>query len=290
MEFLVEEGIMDQSVWLDTLTRNFRYIFEQITGYLPQLIAAIVVIIIGWLIAKLVRMLSVRLTGGLDQVWHRLTLRSGLVQLNVRHPPAKVIGEILFWLTILFFIVAAADILELNIFVKWLSELVEYFPSLVAGALIILAGLIIGSLTRDLVEAAATTARISQSQLLGKTVYVTILTLAIMIGINQVGIDTSLLLIILTTILAMTLGGLALAFALGARNHVANIIAARELRHHYRPGDTIHLREITGKIIDITVTKIIVDSGAAKVMIPARLFDEEVSTLAVHSSDRDESK
>jgi small-conductance mechanosensitive channel len=235
-------------------------------------------------------MLSVRLTGGLDQLWHRLTARSGLIQLNVRHPPAKVIGEILFWLTILFFIVAAADILELNIFVKWLSELVEYFPSLVAGALIILAGLIIGSLARDLVEAAATTARISQSQLLGKTVYVTILTLAIMIGINQIGIDTTLLLVMVTTILAMTLGGLALAFAMGSRNHVANIIAARELRHHYRPGDTVHISEITGKIIDITGSKIIVDSGTEKVMIPARLFDKEISTLAVHSGRLDESK
>jgi len=281
---------MENSVWLDTLTRNSTFIFEQVVGFLPQLFTAVVVVIVGWLIAKLVRMLSIRLAGGIDRFWHKVILRSGLEHLNVRHPPAKIIGEILFWLTILFFVVAAADILDLDIFVKWLSGLVEYFPSLVAGSLIILAGIISGAIARDLVEAAATTAGISQAHLLGRTVNITILTIAVMIGIDQIGIDTTLLFIIAAIILAMTLGGLALAFALGAKDHVANIIAARELRHHYRPGDTVQLRESSGKIIEITTTKIIVDSGAAKIMIPARLFDEEISVLAIHGDVKDENK
>ena len=281
---------MEKSVWLESLTRNFKFVFEQLTAYLPQLIAAVVVIIAGWLIAKLVRALSMRLAGGLDQLWHRVILRSGLQQLNVRHPPARIIGEILFWLTILFFIVAAADILQLDIFVKWLSDLVEYFPSLLAGGLIVLAGIIIGAITRDLVEAAATTAGISQSQLLGKTVYVAILTIAIMIGINQIGIDTTLLFIIAAIILAMTLGGLALAFALGVRCHVANIIAARELRNHYRPGDTVQIRQDVGKILEITMTKVILDNGRERLMVPARLFDEEISGLAVQGGVKDENK
>lgn len=281
---------MEKSVWLESLTRNFKIVFEQITAYLPQLIAAVVVIIAGWLIAKLVRTLSIRLAGGLDQIWHRVILRSGLERLTVRHPPARIIGETLFWLTILFFIVAAADILQLDIFVKWLSDLVEYFPSLLAGALIVLAGIIIGAITRDLVEAAATTAGISQSQLLGKTVYITILAIAIIIGINQIGIDTTLLFVLAAIILAMTLGGLALAFALGVRSHVANIIAARELRHHYRLGDSILIRQTTGKIIEITMTKVIIDTGKERLMIPAGLFDEEMSGLAVQDGVKDENQ
>lgn len=279
---------MENSVWLDTLTRNSRYILEQITGFVPQLISAVVVLIVGWLIAKLVRMVSMRLASGIDQLWQKVILRSGLEHLHVRHPPAKIIGEILFWLTILFFVVAAADVLDLDIFVKWLSGLVEYFPSFIAGALIVLAGIIAGAILRDLVEATATTAGISQAHMLGRTVYFTILSIAIMIGIDQIGIDTTLLFIIAAIMLAMTLGGLALAFALGAKDHVANIIAARELRHHYRPGDTVQLRQSSGKIIEITTTKIIVDSGTAKIMIPARLFDEEISVLALHGDNKGE--
>lgn len=279
---------MENPLWFDTLVRNSKYILDQIIGYLPQLIIAVAVVIVGWLVAKLVRTISVRLTGDLDQIWHKAIVHIGLDQLKVRHPPAKIIGEILFWLTMLFFVVAAADILKLDIFIEWLSDIAVYFPSILAGALIILVGVILAAIMRDLVEAAATTAGISQSHLLGRTIYIVILTISIVIGIDQVGIDTTFLFIIAAIILGATLGGLALAFALGAKAHVANILAARELRNHYRVGDTINLGQTTGKIIEITVTKILIDSGTGRIMIPARLFDEEMSALTLPGGEKNE--
>lgn len=270
---------MTYSSLLDTLIAGLSNAGTKIIMYIPRLLTAAIVLLIGWLIARLLKAIIVRLVRGLDNLWRKFIVRKELAEVQNRYPPTKVIGEISFWLIILFFASMAADILGLTAFVSWISQVVSFFPLLIAGLVIIVAGIILSSLVRDLVASAASSAGAAQAELLGRITQVIILITATVIGVDQVGIDITFLSIIAAILLSTTLGAVAIAFGIGAKKHVENIISGHNVRRRYRFGDTIRIRDIEGKIVKIGSTGIVIDTADGQVSVPASMFDAETAVL-----------
>lgn len=264
---------------MEGLALAFQSVANQVLEYLPRIGAAILVLIIGWFIARLIRSVIVKAIGQLDLFWQRFINKQGLAQMQPRHPPARIVGELVFWLLILVFVTLATEILGLSIVGEWLAELVKFLPLAVAGILIVLVGYVLSSLARDLVNSTATSVGLARADLLGRAVQIVILFTAVVIGVGQIGIDVAFLIMIAGIVLAAMLGGLALAFGLGARTHVSNVIAANQLRGLYQVGDRIRVGEFEGRIIDISVSRIILETENGTVDIPAKIFDEQVTVI-----------
>ncbi|MDH5377563.1 MAG: hypothetical protein OEX00_04500, partial [Gammaproteobacteria bacterium] len=232
----------DSAPTLDGMTRAVQSISTQAMEYLPKVFLAIVVILIGWLVARLLRSLVVHAVGSLDQLWQRFTSKDGLEYLHQpRRSPTRIIGEFVFWLVLLIFTAVSVEILGLGYFGIWLKEILAYLPLAIGGLLIILFGFVLSSLARQLVTTAAETSGISHGDLLGRSAQLVILLIAIIIGIDQIGFDIVFLSVVAGIILATILGGIALALGLGARTHVSNMIAANQLRTHYQVGDRVRI-------------------------------------------------
>ena len=269
---------------LDALTAAFQNITTQILEYLPRVATAVLIIVFGWLLARLLRLLVVRAIGRLDQLWQRLISKRGLVHLQPRHPPARIVGELLFWILMLIVVTLATEILGLDVFGIWLKKLVSYLPLAAAGLLIVLVGFIVSSLVRDLVTSALASAGLSHGELLGRTTQVIILFITIIIGMDQIGIDIAFLSVVVSIILGTMFGGIALAFGLGARTHVSNIIAANQLQQIYQVGDRVRIDDIDGRIRDITVSRVIIETETGSVDVPAKLFDEQITIITEKGS------
>ena len=164
-------------------------ISAQVMGFLPRIATAVLILTLGWLFARLLRLLVMRAIGRLDLLWQRLISKRGLEYLQPRHPPTRIVGELVFWLMMLIFITLATEILGLGIFGTWLNKIVTYLPLAAAGLLIVLVGFVVSSLARDLLTSAAASAGLSHGDLLGRTAQIIILFTAIIIGIDQIGID-----------------------------------------------------------------------------------------------------
>jgi small-conductance mechanosensitive channel len=272
---------VNESPVTQQLTEGWWAIVEPIAAYLPRVLAAAAVLVAGWLLARLLRAATVRLVTGIDRLWHVVVLRSRLEQLQPRHPPARIVGELVFWLTILFVVTSAADILGMGVFVNWLSAIVAYLPVLAAGLLIVLAGFVLSSLARDLVSSAASSAGIVQGDLLGRVVQGLVLLTAVVVGVDQMGVDVDFLATIAAVAVGALLGGGALAFGLGARSLAANVIAAQQIRKQYRVGDRVRVRELEGGILEIGTANVVLDTGDGRVTVPAAIFNEEISVLTV---------
>lgn len=271
----------DQVADIKGLMAGLQAMSVQIVDYLPRVLMALIVLVIGWLVARLMRYLVIKAIGRLDQVWQRLIHKRGLEPIGVehRHPPTRIIGMLTFWLLLLIFITMAAEILGLNIFSLWLVQIFAYLPLAAAGIFIVLIGYVISSLARDLMLSAALSAGLAHGDLLARTTQIMILFIAVILGIDQVGIDIMFVTVIAGIILATLLGGIAIAFGLGSRVHVSNIIAANEVKNIYRIGDKIRIGDTVGKIVDITVAQIVVETEEGISSIPARLFDEQETVL-----------
>ena len=273
---------------LQAFADSFTALLAQAGAYLPRILAAVAVLVAGWLVAKALRALSVRLVHVLDRLWHRLVLRTGSDSLQGRHPPTHVVGELVFWLVLLFFLTGATQVLGLTVFTSWLARVAAYIPVLVAGLLILLAGFVIGSLARDVVAAAAASAGLTQGDLLGRLAQALILVAAGMVGADQAGIDVGFLTLLFGVALGALLGGLALAFGLGARDHVAHLLAARQARRLYRVGDRLRIGESEGRILELGPTMLVLETGRGRAVVPARLLAEQASYQALEDGESDE--
>lgn len=275
---------MDMGHLVTSFSDTFAAVGEQVINFLPRILAALLVMLLGWLTGRLVRAISTHFIKGLDQMWGRLVSRTGLDQAYLHLVSAKLIGDILFWFIILVSIFGAAQILFLGAFTQWVSGAVSYLPSMLAGILIIILGVALSRLLRSLVEAAAVTAHISQAQLLGRSVQILMVTVSIIVGVTQLGIDVSFITTVTAIALAAIFGSIGLAFGLGARNHVSNLVTMQQLRKIFKVGDEIRLEQIDGRILEFTQTMVILETRDGNACVPAALFMEKIA-IARHRTD-----
>ena len=219
---------MDEvSLWFQEASQAASRIFGQLVEFLPNLLGAILLLIVGWLIARALRSAGVRLANWLNGVIDRRFGPERARHLRISNTGVKLLGNIIFWVIVLLFVTAATRVLGLEAFSAWLNRVVVYLPTLLAGGLIILVGLLISTLGRDLTAATVASAGIAHAELFGRGVQAAILVTALVLGINQIGIDVTLLVTVIAILVAAAAGSLSLAFALGARSFVSNLIGSR---------------------------------------------------------------
>ena len=271
--------------WGATFGLGIAQMLTRLLNFLPSLLGAIALLLIGWVSARLLRKLAIRLSLGLDHMMDRLHRRSGLTRARVPSASAQIIGSVVFWVVMLVFLTAATQLLGLAVFSTWLTRVVEYLPTLIAGGLIVLAGFVVSTLAKDMVVAAAPVAE-NQRLLLGRIVQGIILASATVIGAQQIGIDVTFLVIIAAVIAVTLFGGVALAVSLGARSFVSNLIGAHYLRQNYQIGQTVRVGEHQGKILDLTPTVLVLETPDGRVTVPAKVFNEHPIVLLIGDDAR----
>ncbi len=243
----------------------------------PKLILGLIVLFLGYLLARLVQSMVSRFIAYLDRTINK-NLSMSQLQVNLSSS-RSFIAKAFFWIIIFFFITLFTEILGLPVITSWLAGLGEYFPKLLAGLVVIFFGIIFSRLASDLVKSRSFKSGIYSSALLGRIIRYIILVIAIVIAINQVGIDISFLTSLTYILLASLLLGAALAFGIGAKVSVSNILASYYISRTYSEGNLIRIGEHEGRIVKITSTSVFLESESGQVIIPAKDFNEQKSVL-----------
>lgn len=280
---------MNAQDWATQLSDAIGRVALKVLEYLPSIFGALALLLIGWLIASLLRAALTKLTESILTRLSRQRLASNrAVQSATRHSrtwqttPA-VVGGIVFWTVLLFFLAAAVEALGLSAVSNVVSQITAYLPHVLAGVLILLVGLWVGEFVRLLLSRAAANAQLVYGDLLARFAQVLIVLVMAIIAIEELGVDSKVLVTILAIVFATTFGAAALAFGLGAQGAVSNIIAARYARRAYTPGDVVRIGEFEGPIIEITETSVMLDTRNGRVLVPARHFTEDTSVLVSRS-------
>jgi len=189
--------------------------------------------------------------------------------------PRTVIQRIVYYATLTFFLLLAIRILDIAAVSQGLDLVLGYLPQILIGGIIIVAGYLLGILTHSLVFNFQQPA---QGELLPRLAQAVVVITAVMTGLEQMSVDITFLTYMIVILMAALLGGLSLAFALGSRQIVANLLSRRDLER-YRVGDAIRVGEIEGTIIDFTRTGVVLESTEGTVTVPAVRFLESEVTL-----------
>jgi len=271
-------GIHDLVLWLQ----------RWLPPELARTAVAAGIIVLGYVLATAVRFAVVRVfrrvSARLLLMTQRASERAGLpaapeATARAEATAVAVAGRIAFWVVFALFLGAASTLLGFPILSEWLASLAEYLPHVLAAAAIVLLGILSGLLLRVTVTAAATSAEFLYAQALGRAAQVAVVALAIVIAIEELGIEVTFLVVVAATVLGATLGGAALAFGLGARGSVSNLLASHYLSKWYRVGHVVRIGAHEGRVAEILPSAVVLHTAAGKVYVPAGEFARTASLL-----------
>jgi hypothetical protein len=261
---------------------GFSQVALQLLAFAPVMASAALLLLVGWLLARLARYLASRGIGAvLTRLGARPSLRGAIVSSGVSGQAPAVIGGFVYWLVLLFFLAAALETLGLPVVTGALNRLAYYLPNVLAALVVIFGGVILGGLVRGLVSRTAASAGVDFGSAVGRLAQWTVVLVAVVVALEQVGIEAQVLIVIVGIVLGTTLAGAALAFGLGARTAVSSIIASYYVAQAYRIGQLVRIGSIEGKIVQTTPTAVFLDTPQGRVLVPAKQFNEEVSVLVL---------
>ncbi len=270
---------MDKNKIIDDLFRILNHFKESVFAFLPQLVGALFILLLGVLVAHFVRALVVRFIHQLPRLIPNQKIRASFKTYIDQKPITQVLGGVLYWILILFFLTVATETLGLPVVTTWLSGLVGYMPKILSAILIGIAGVAGGALLRDFTRSAVQSAGMAYGTFLGKVVQFAVLLVTLLIGVDLIGIDIGLLESLVMIAIGSLFLGAALSFGLGAQSSVKNILAAYYLQKAYKIGDRIRIENREGRIVDITPLAVILESEEGRIYIPAQQFNQATSIL-----------
>ena len=267
----------------DAVTSSGAAIMDAVVTYLPSIVGALLLLLAGWVIARLLRAITIRSVLLLDTLLSRMIKTAGVERLRMARS-STVLGAIVFWVVLLFFVTAATHVLGLQSFTQWLARLLDYLPTLAAGVLIVVAGYILSRFLADLVQATAVRLSPQQRTALARITQGVVLVAAVLVGADQIGIKVTFIAIFAAAIAAAAVGGVTIAVSLGARDYVSNLIGAHYMRQAFEVGQRIRVAGHEGRILEVTVTSVILETEDGRVALPARVYHEQPIVLLARST------
>jgi len=205
---LAQQGVMDPllAAWGD------------IVRYFPSILGAIVILLIGVLIAKSVEQLIAKGLKriGFDKFADQIQLSSTLARGGIRQKLSEIIGALTYWVIMLAFITAGLNALDLPVAAELVQKVVLFLPKVVEALFILILGVFAAAFLSTTVREAANNAGILQSNLLGQFVQTAVVIVATVEAMKQIGIQfVDQVFLLFFASLALAAG---IAFGLGCKD------------------------------------------------------------------------
>src|SRR5258708_7067982 len=210
---------------VNMLLESIREALHQIGAFLPRLLLAIVILIIGWIFAKAVRFAIVKALRAIN--FRVITEKAGidhfLKQGGANIDAVRVLGSLSFWLVILAALMVASNSLDLAYVTDLIGRIVLFVPKVMVAVVILVFGAYFARFVASALTKYLHDTRVGEAGLIGRLALYAIMVFVIMIALDQMGLGDIIRQAFLIIVAAIALG-LALAFGLGGQKRAADLI------------------------------------------------------------------
>jgi hypothetical protein len=211
---------------IDVLLEPLRVFLRQIGDFLPRLVLAFVVLVVGWFLAKAARFAIVR---GLRAVnFHVVTQRAGLDGFlrdgGIESDSTEILGLLVYWVVILGALLIAFNSLGLAYVTDVLMRVLLFVPHVMVAILILAFGAYFARFIGNAIAAYCRNVHIQDADLLGRLAQYAIVTFVVLIALDQVNIGGDIVRQSFLIVLAGLVFALALAFGLGGKDWAAGLL------------------------------------------------------------------
>ncbi len=204
--------------WNTILIDPIRAFFGQLVGFLPNLLAVVAILVGGWIVAKVIQTVLVRLLAAVqaDSLAERIQFAEMLSRGGIQRTFSELVGAMAYWIVMLVVLVAALNALQLTATAELLQRLVGFLPAVVTAIVVLILGILAAGFLAATVRTVAGNAGIAQPQVLGQFAQAIVIIFSVVVALQQLQIqfvgDAFLI------ILGALSFGLALAFGLGCKD------------------------------------------------------------------------
>ena len=224
--------------WGDVLIASFQRLFGGIVVFVPMFIFALIVFVVGMVIAVALGKLVAQVVRSLkvDHALRSLGFEEHVERAGFHLDSGAFLGGLVRWFFILVFLLAAFDVLQLRAVTDFLGQVVlVYVPQVIVAALVLLVAAVVGDIASRVVAGAARAARMPSAGLLGGVVKWSIWVFAILAALFQLGVFRELILTVIQAFVYMLALAGGLAFGLGGKDAAARYLEKlrSEMSNHH---------------------------------------------------------
>src|SRR3989338_6115456 len=214
------------NTWSEVLTLSFRNLWLGVIGFVPNLVVAILIVLVGWGIGALFgRVVSqvikaIKIDDALRKAGGEDFLAKGGIGLN----SGNFLGALVRWFVMLVFFVGAFEVLGLSQVTLFLRDILDYLPQVIVAVLILIAAGIVADAMKSIVLSSAKSADVASAGFLATVTKWVIWVFAILVALSQLGIAAGFVQTIFTGLVVALSLGLGLAFGLGGQEAAGKVI------------------------------------------------------------------
>ncbi len=250
MESIIEQTRLAREAILNLI----QSLATKIGDFLPNLIGALIILIVGIIVAAIVRGIFRRIlnTLGLNYIAEKSGINHLLEKIGTKKKATDLLASLIYLAIILIFFVAATETLGIRIVIDTVNKFIAYLPK-VFGALFIFIFLsYIAKVIGNVIKNFLISAEIEYATIIGTVVEVVIDIFALVMALRELGFDTTIFTANITLFIGIFLGAIGLALGLGGKSIAEKILAGFYLKSNLKVGDQIDLEKVSGRIKAIT--------------------------------------
>ena len=268
---------MNIALQLDQVNFSFlQGIWQVIVQFLPKLLAALAVLIIGWLLIKIITFLikkALKFTK-IDTWTEKLTEIEFLK--NIEFKPTNFILKAIKWILMLFIIIIVSDILGLKIISQEIGNIIHYLPKLFSAIIVLMIGIYFANLIKKAIQSLFKSFDIGGSTIIGNIVFYAIVVIVAITALNQAGVNTEIITNNLTLILGSLLLAFTIAFGLGSKEIVQRLLFGFYSRKNLSVGQEIRIDNIQGTISAIDNINLVLITTEGKFIFPIKDINDKI--------------
>ena len=211
---------------MENMVAPLRELLNRGWFFLINFITALVIFVIGWLVAKLIMAVLTKLLKAikLDYVAEETKIAEFLRKGGIKYTLSELLGVTMYWIIILGVLISVLDIMALIGVSTLLDKILIYLPSVIGAIIILILGIFISAFVSTVIRAATANVGVNQSALLGKIAQIAIVIFTVIIALDELKIGT--VLVSAMNIVLATVGlALGLAFGLGSKEIAGKLMA-----------------------------------------------------------------
>lgn len=213
--------------WEQVLSLSFQNLWLGVVNFVPNLVIALVILVIGWLVGALFgrAIWQVFRSLKIDEALRRAGFEGFLRRGGINLDSGAFIGGLVKWFIIVVFLVASFDVLgltEVNLFLQ--QVVIAYLPRVIVAALVLLVAGVIGDIVERVVVTAGRTAQVHSAHFAGSIAKWAVWVFAILVALSQLGIAAAFSQTLFTGVVIAISLAIGLSFGLGGQEAAGRFI------------------------------------------------------------------
>ena len=215
------------TTWADVLSQSFQNLFYGLVVFIPNLVVAVVIFIVGWLVGVGLGRVVTQIINSLrvDQALKSTGIEQLLSRAGFELSSGKFIGFLVEWFFIIVFLVAALDVLQLTTVNFFMRDVVlGYLPQVIVAVFILLVAAVIAEAAERVVTGSAKAASLHAAGFLGKVARYAIWVFALLAALAQLNVATAFVQTLFTGVVIAVSLAVGLSFGLGGQSSAARYL------------------------------------------------------------------